>query len=137
MEKTSWNFHGLGSRSRRSAVKDTLIKNNLDIVIFLESKIEIFLGAFGGLGIGVRRPYLSVVDPSGILIVGDDRVVGKLQVLFRVFDDNDEWLSLWGSMVLSPRFRWSFVGVNWFVWVVFAKLLWEVILPLMDLLQKS
>ena len=69
---------GRGSRSMRSAVKDTLIKNNPDIVIFLESKIEIFLGAFGGLGIGVRRPYLSVVDPSGIL-------VGKLQVVFRVF----------------------------------------------------
>ena len=56
---------------------------------------------------------------------------------FRDFDDNDEWLSLWGFMVLSPRFRWSFVGVNWFVWVVIAKLLWEVILALMDLLQKS
>ena len=85
MKITSWNFHGLGARSRRSAVKDTLIKNNPDIVIFLESKIEIFLGAFGGLGIGVRRPYLSVVEPLGILIVVDDSVVSKLQVVFSVF----------------------------------------------------
>ena len=36
----SWNLRGLGSREKRTTIRDVLIKNDLDIVILQKTKKE-------------------------------------------------------------------------------------------------
>ena len=77
MKIISWNIRGLGSRTKRRVVKDFLRLQNLDVVMFQETKREECDRRFVGSVWSVRNKEWAILlacrASGGILIIWDSK----------------------------------------------------------------
>ncbi|KAJ9671263.1 hypothetical protein PVL29_027312 [Vitis rotundifolia] len=75
MKIISWNIRGLGSRNKRRVVKEFLRLQNLDVVMFQETKREVCDKRFVGSVWSVRNKEWAALSTcgalGGILIIWD------------------------------------------------------------------
>ena len=105
MKIISWKSRGLGSRKKRSVVKDFLRLENLDVVMFQETKREECDRRFVGSVWSVRdkewAALLACGASGGILIIWDSKklcseevLIGSFLVLVKFLLDGCEPLGL-------------------------------------------
>ena len=112
MKIISWNTRGLGSRKKRRVVKDFLRLENLDVVMFQETKREVCDKRFVGSVWLVRNKEWAALPACGasrgILIIWDSKKLSSEEVVIRSFSVSVKFLldgcrPLWLSAVYGPN----------------------------------